>query len=71
MSIKSTKYLTRAAAESLYRDYMERLRPPPELPDMTDEELGDYLDELAERVASREGTVCFDNYLITKDGKSD
>ncbi len=62
MSIKSTTRLTRAEAMALYYELRAKLYGESS-PQMTDRELGDKLDEMAEEWADRRGTTCFDNYL--------
>lgn len=60
MGIKSTTTLSRTTALAMLAD----LRGEPE---MTNKEIGDQLDVLMDAKAEREGTVCFDNYLVVDD----
>lgn len=66
MGIKSTTRLTRSEAVALYHELRAKLRGERSV-EMTDRELGDRLDEMAEEWAEREGTTCFDNYLVVED----
>jgi hypothetical protein len=63
MSIKSTRYLSRGEALDLYHQLMSKLYGLHAA--MTNEQLGDALDELREEECRREGRACFDNYLVT------
>lgn len=63
MSIKSTTRLTRAEAMTLYAELRNKLYGERQL---TDYELGEELDRLSEKWAERNGTVCFDNYVIVE-----
>lgn len=60
MGIKSTRTLTRAQALELREEFRAKLamRSP------TNHELGNELDKLHEQVCERDGTTCFDNYLV-------
>jgi len=62
MGVKSTTTLTRAEALALRESFKERLFGLSQV--LTDKELGDELDDLAEQICEREGRTCFDNYLV-------
>ncbi len=62
MSIKSTTTLTRAEALALRESFKEKLFGLSQV--LTDRELGNELDSLAEQICEREGSTCFDNYLV-------
>lgn len=63
MSIKTTITLTRRGAEELVRDFEDELYGSGR-PGLTDRELEELLDELAEAVAKMNGDTCFTNYII-------
>jgi predicted ATPase len=63
MGIKFTTQLTRAEAIALYYELRAKLDGEHEV-EMTDHELGNKLDELAEEWADRNNTTCFDNYQV-------
>ena len=42
-----------------------------EIEEMTNYELGNKLDEMAEEWAARNGTTCFDNYIVVHDDTHD
>lgn len=67
MGIKSTTTLSRKDAEELYASLREKLYGIPRRR-LTNEELGDALDNLREEECKREGMVCFDNYLVRDNG---
>lgn len=64
MSIKSTRRLHRTEALAVFHDLSVKLG---HTHDLTDEQLGDALDVLAELVCQMEGRTCFDNYLVVPD----
>lgn len=72
MSIKTTQALTRGAAERFYvelrleeiKEYYARVAA-----NMSDEHLGDRLDQLTDDQADRNGVTNFNNYLIVRDTK--
>lgn len=62
MSIKSTITLTRAQALALREELKQKLYGISRV--VTNEELGNELDNLQVLVCKREGRTCFDNYLV-------
>ena len=67
MGIKSTRTLTRAEAEELYRDVKDQIRAlkgkGPKFR-MTDSQLGDELDRITDELADLQDRTNFDNYLV-------
>lgn len=70
MSIKSTTRLSRTDAMALYYELRAKLYGERQV-EMTNHELGDKLDEMAEEWADRNNTVCFDNYIVMTDDEYD
>lgn len=64
MGIKTTIRLTRAEALELYDELRHKLHGQVQL---TDEELGDALDDLREEECRRHRETCFENYLVVSE----
>ncbi len=65
MGIKSTTTLKRSDALELYRELHSKLYGHD--PALTNHELGNALDRMADEWAERNNTVCFDNYSVVDD----
>jgi hypothetical protein len=65
MSIKSTRTLKRSEALEMYYDLRQKLYG--EEVRLTNYELGNKLDVMADEWAERNGTTCFDNYNVVND----
>jgi len=64
MGIKSTRLLSRSQAFDMYHNLLAELNNTKPL---TNEELGDLLDVLHDRVCERDGRTSFDNFRVVDD----
>jgi len=67
MSVKTTVNMSRKGAEALYCALLGRIAfhdVREMIAAYTDEEIGDALDHLSERVADLEGSPCLENYRV-------
>lgn len=65
MSIKSTRTMKRSEALEMYMDLRQKLYG--EEVRLTNYELGNKLDAMADEWAERNGTTCFDNFNVVDD----
>lgn len=70
MGIKSTTRLSRTDALEMYYDLRAKLYGE-KCAELTNYELGNKLEELADEWAERNGTVNFDNYIVMDDDAYD
>lgn len=66
MGIKSTVRLSRTQALALFYELRAKLYDEKRV-ELTNYELGNKLDEMADEWAERNNTTCFDNYDVVDD----
>jgi hypothetical protein len=66
MGIKSTQTISRSEAIVMYHDLRAKLYNEANS-SLTNHELGNVLDRMAEEWADRNNRACFDNFLVVND----